>query len=123
MTAIHTSLAGQVQRLSQVTERPGRLAELLDVAALSLCCGIPEHSVIRLLNDTTLPDASDDDALRALLQALRSIEHTLAVASSHSAGPEQRLRCGRHLPPEQWRVLAEWAEAIASEYPPHDQDI
>ncbi len=71
MRDTHGSLAGIRERLEELTGRPGRLAEVLDVADLSYRTGIPAELVADLLSGGTAPETSLSERVRQRLDFVR----------------------------------------------------
>lgn len=117
---IRAHLAYQVQRLAEVSERPGRLTEVLDIAELSLRSGIPADAVAGLLNGECLPEGPDD-ALETLLKELQSLERALEVGPA-TATLEEQIRCGRSMTSARRQALAEWARSLLDRPRPYGQD-
>ncbi|MFD7954387.1 hypothetical protein ACFV4X_12920 [Streptomyces ardesiacus] len=110
MTGVSTELMVHAQRLREVTELPGRLAEVLDVSAVSKRVGLPELTITRLL-DENQPAAGLERALHGLLlelqAALRECEGTVVVPRGKTKPGV--ITCARgHVPPERWTTLARW---------------
>lgn len=111
MTDVSTELTEHAQRLREVTELPGRLAEILDVSAVSKRVGLSELTITRLL-DGNQPAAGRERALHRLLlelqAALRKCEGTVVVPRGKTKSGV--ITCARgHVPPERWTTLAHWA--------------
>ncbi|EFL31873.1 transcriptional regulator [Streptomyces viridochromogenes DSM 40736] len=71
MRDAHASLAELRARIEELTGRPGRLSEVLDVAALSYRTGIPAETVTALLEGRRLPETSLGDRVRQRLDFVR----------------------------------------------------
>jgi hypothetical protein len=111
VSAIHVTLADQVQRLGELTEQPGRLTELINVSALSLATGVPIRAVVSLLKGAAPPEAPPE-VLQNLVMALDALLQDLEVAPVHATPPHRSIRCARHLPADQLHTLEEWARKI-----------
>ncbi|MET9757760.1 XRE family transcriptional regulator [Streptomyces sp. NPDC006372] len=71
MRDAHASLAELRARIEELTGRPGRLSEVLDVAALSYRTGIPPETVTALLAGRRVPETSLGDRVRQRLDFVR----------------------------------------------------
>jgi transcriptional regulator with XRE-family HTH domain len=67
----HASLAEIRERLEELTGRPGRLTEVLDVADLSYRTGIPASLVADLLAGGSAPETGLDERVRQRLDFVR----------------------------------------------------
>ncbi|MCT9080272.1 helix-turn-helix domain-containing protein [Streptomyces fulvoviolaceus] len=71
MSDARTSLAQACERLDDLTGRPGRLAEVLDVADLSYRTGISAETVAGLLAGESAPETDLSDRVRQRLDFVR----------------------------------------------------
>ncbi|MFE3161990.1 XRE family transcriptional regulator [Streptomyces sp. NPDC059224] len=71
MSDDHTPLTGVLGRLGELTGRPGRLPEVLDVADLSYRTGIPVGTVAELLGGATAPEVELAERVRQRLDFIR----------------------------------------------------
>ncbi|MGW7258491.1 XRE family transcriptional regulator [Streptomyces sp. NPDC054834] len=71
MSDAYAPLAGVLERLGELTERPGRLPEVLDVADLSYRTGIPAEVVARLLGGGPAPETGLAERVRQRLDFIR----------------------------------------------------
>ncbi|MEU6197986.1 XRE family transcriptional regulator [Streptomyces sp. NPDC047061] len=71
MSDAHAPLTGALQRLGELTGRPGRLPEVLDVADLSYRTGIPVGVVAELLAGGAAPEAGLAERVRQRLDFIR----------------------------------------------------
>ncbi|MER5523559.1 XRE family transcriptional regulator [Streptomyces sp. NPDC002677] len=71
MSDAHAPLAGVLVRLGELTGRPGRLSEVLDVADLSYRTGIPVGTVAELLCGGTAPETGLAERVRQRLDFIR----------------------------------------------------
>ncbi|MEY9991065.1 transcriptional regulator with XRE-family HTH domain [Streptomyces sp. V4I8] len=71
MRDAHASLAELLERLKELTGQSDRLAEALDVAALSYRAGIPTETVADLLAGRSVPETSLGDRVRQRLDFVR----------------------------------------------------
>ncbi|MEU6348043.1 XRE family transcriptional regulator [Streptomyces sp. NPDC047072] len=71
MIDAHASLAEVRERLEELTGRPGRLSEELDVAALSYRTGVPVASVVALLAGESVPATTLSERVRQRLDFVR----------------------------------------------------
>jgi transcriptional regulator with XRE-family HTH domain len=67
----HAPLTGVLERLGELTGRPGRLAEVLDVADLSYRTGIPVGVVAELLAGGAAPETGLAERVRQRLDFIR----------------------------------------------------
>jgi transcriptional regulator with XRE-family HTH domain len=67
----YAPLAGVLERLGELTGRPGRLPEVLDVAGLSHRTGIPAEVVARLLAGGAAPEVGLAERVRQRLDFIR----------------------------------------------------
>jgi len=67
----HVSLAEARKRLEELTDRPGRLAETLDVDDLSYRTGIPAATVAALLAGGSVPETGLGERVRQRLDFVR----------------------------------------------------
>jgi transcriptional regulator with XRE-family HTH domain len=67
----HAPLTGVLERLGELTGRPGRLPEVLDVADLSYRTGIPVGVVAELLAGGAAPEAELAERVRQRLDFIR----------------------------------------------------
>ncbi|MFF3938158.1 XRE family transcriptional regulator [Streptomyces phaeofaciens] len=71
MSDAHVSLAEARKRLEELTDRPGRLAETLDVDDLSYRTGIPAATVATLLAGGSVPETGLGERVRQRLDFVR----------------------------------------------------
>ncbi|MEU1159581.1 XRE family transcriptional regulator [Streptomyces sp. NPDC005921] len=71
MSDAHAPLTGVLERLGELTGRPGRLSEVLDVAELSYRTGIPVGAVAELLVGRAAPEAGLAERVRQRLDFIR----------------------------------------------------
>ncbi|MGW4907759.1 XRE family transcriptional regulator [Streptomyces sp. NPDC004270] len=71
MSDAHAPLVGVLARLGELTGRPGRLSEVLDVADLSYRTGVPVGTVAELLAGGTAPEAGLAERVRQRLDFIR----------------------------------------------------
>ncbi|MFG2952288.1 helix-turn-helix domain-containing protein [Streptomyces sp. NPDC048291] len=71
MSDAHAPLTGVLERLGELTGRPGRLCEVLDVADLSYRTGIPVGVVAELLAGGPAPEAGLAERVRQRLDFIR----------------------------------------------------
>lgn len=71
MSDAHVSLAEARKRLEELTDRPGRLAETLDVDDLSYRTGIPAATVAALLAGGSVPETGLGERVRQRLDFVR----------------------------------------------------
>ncbi|MER7182670.1 XRE family transcriptional regulator [Streptomyces hyaluromycini] len=71
MSDAHAPLTGVLERLGELTGRPGRLPEVLDVADLSYRTGIPVGVVAELLAGGAAPEAGLAERVRQRLDFIR----------------------------------------------------
>ncbi|WP_406435451.1 helix-turn-helix domain-containing protein [Streptomyces sp. NBC_00631] len=71
MSDAHVPLAGVLERLGELTGRPGRLFEVLDVADLSYRTGIPVAVVTELLAGGAAPEVGLAERVRQRLDFIR----------------------------------------------------
>lgn len=116
VTGLSSELADQAQRLREVTELPGRLAEILDVATVSKRVGLPEHMIAQVLNGDG-PALGQKRALERLLAelkaALKAYEATMAHPRRRTAHAHAFIACARgDMPPDRWVALARWVDTL-----------
>ncbi|MGW7789558.1 hypothetical protein [Streptomyces tricolor] len=71
MSDAYASLADVLDRLGELTGRPGRLPETLDVAGLSYRTGIPVGVVVELLSGGRAPETCLAQRVRQRLDFIR----------------------------------------------------
>ncbi|MEU9451686.1 XRE family transcriptional regulator [Streptomyces sp. NPDC048277] len=71
MSDAHAPLTGVLSRLGELTGRPGRLSEALDVADLSYRTGIPVGTVAELLAGRAAPEVELAERVRQRLDFIR----------------------------------------------------
>ncbi|MFI5682269.1 XRE family transcriptional regulator [Streptomyces sp. NPDC051636] len=71
MSDAYAPLADVLERLGELTGRPGRLPEVLDVGDLSYRTGIPAEVVCRLLSGGSVPEAGLAERVRQRLDFVR----------------------------------------------------
>ncbi|GAB7108164.1 hypothetical protein JCM4814A_64780 [Streptomyces phaeofaciens JCM 4814] len=71
MSDAHVSLAEARKRLEELTDSPGRLAEMLDVDDLSYRTGIPAATVATLLAGGSVPETGLGERVRQRLDFVR----------------------------------------------------
>ncbi|MFF7474871.1 helix-turn-helix domain-containing protein [Streptomyces sp. NPDC008092] len=71
MSDAHAPLTGVLERLGELTGRPGRLCEVLDVADLSYRTGIPVGVVAELLAGGPAPEGGLAERVRQRLDFIR----------------------------------------------------